>query len=399
MKPQRWGLACVLSSLSFLYACSSGKQVLAWEGDTYVPWHGGPAYFGKWPKGLSSDPNFFHLSVWLQNPMNAARFQGAGINLFTGLWKGPTDDQMAALTMADMPVICDQTTAYLNNPTIKSWIQPDGPDNAQELTPGSGNFGPCIAPSAVVDRYAQMVATDPARPIYLSLGRAVAENDWIGRGSCTGQTSDYLEYVRGGDVLSFNDYVVNNGTPLEDIATGMDNLLAWSGRQKPVVAIIEASDYSGGDRLKPEQLKTEVWMAIVHGAAGIEYYCHRMEPTLNETNCLDVVPIRDALTEVNAAITGLAPVLNTQSVANGVTVASSGAHVPIDTMLKRYGGATYLFAVAMRGGATTATFQLGGIPETASAEVLAEGRTVAIIGRSFRDEFAGYGVHRYRITY
>ena len=70
------------------------------------------------------------------------------------------------------------------------------------------------------------MTTDPSRPIYLSLGRAVAENDWIGRGSCTGQTSDYLEYVRGGDVLSFNDYVVNNGTPLEDIATGMDNLLA-----------------------------------------------------------------------------------------------------------------------------------------------------------------------------
>ena len=238
-----------------------------------------------------------------------------------------------------------------------------------------------------------------SRPIYLSLGRAVAENDWIGRGSCTGQTSDYLEYVRGGDVLSFNDYVVNNGTPLEDIATGMDNLLAWSGRQKPAVAIIEASDYSGGDRLKPDQLKTEVWMAIVHGAAGIEYYCHRMEPTLNETNCLDVVPIRDALTEINGAITSLAPVLNTQSVANGVTVVSSNAQVPVDTMLKRYGGATYLFAVAMRGTATTATFQLGGIPDTASAEVLGEGRTIAITARSFRDDFAGYGVHRYRITY
>ena len=119
-------------------------------------------------------------------------------------------------------------------------------------------------------------------------------------------------------------------------------------------------------------------MAIVHGAAGIEYYCHRMEPTLNETNCLDVVPIRNALTEINAAITGLAPVLNTQSVANGVSVVSSNAQVPVDTMLKRYGGATYLFAVAMRSAATGATFQLGGIPETASAEVLGEGRTIEI---------------------
>src|SRR4051794_15872379 len=132
MKWCRWELACVFSSLGLLTACSSGKQVVAWEGDTYLPWYGGPAYFAKWPNGFSSDPSFFHLSVWLQTPANAARFQRAGINLFTGLWKGPTDDQMAALTMADMPVICDQTTAYLDNPTIKAWLVPDGPDNAQE---------------------------------------------------------------------------------------------------------------------------------------------------------------------------------------------------------------------------------------------------------------------------
>ena len=142
MKPQRWGLACVLSSLSFLYACSSGKQVLASEGDTYVPWHGGPAYFAKWPKGLSSDPNFFHLSVWLQNPMNASRFQGAGINLFTGLWKGPTDDQMAALTMADMPVICDQTTAYVNNPTIESLARTRRPRQRSRADAGQRQLRP-----------------------------------------------------------------------------------------------------------------------------------------------------------------------------------------------------------------------------------------------------------------
>src|SRR5450432_1938419 len=365
MKQHRWGLIWALSSLGFLCSCSSGKQVLAREGDSYIPWHGGPAYFAQWRNGLSSDPGFFHLSVWLQTPTNAPRFKSVGINLFTGLWKGPTDDQMAALSMADMPVICDQTTGYLNNPTIKAWIQPDGPDNAQELLPtGSGNYGPCLTPSSVVDTYDRIVANDPTRPVYLSLGRAVAETEWVGRGSCTGHTDDYLEYVKGGDVLSFNDYVVNNGDPLENIATGMDNLLAWSRRQKPVVAIIEASDYTGADRLKPEQVKTEVWMSIVHGAAGIEYYCHRMEPSLDETNCLDVVPIRDALTEINASITRLAPVLNTQSIANGVTVSSSDAAVPVDTMLKRFGGATYLFAVAMRDSATTATFQLAGIPET-----------------------------------
>jgi hypothetical protein len=38
---------------------------------------------------------------------------------------------------------------------------------------------------------------------------------------------------------------------------------------------------------------------------------------------------------INGQIKALAPVLNTQSVANGVTAASSNSAVPVDTMLKR----------------------------------------------------------------
>jgi hypothetical protein len=398
MKQHRWGLAWALTSLSLLCSCSSGKQVVAWEGDTYVPWHGGPAYFVKWSNnGPLSDTSFFPLSVWLQNPVNAPRFQQAGVNFFTGLWMGPTSVQMDALNKAAMPVICDQTTTFVDQPAIKAWLLADGPDNAQEQADGS--YGPCIPPASILDQYNQWVSTDPTRPVYLSLGRGVAEPNWVGRGPCLGRVDMYPDYVRAGDIVGFNDYVVNNGSALENVAAGMDNLLEYSHRQKPVIGIIEASDYSGADRLKPEQVKTEVWMAIVHGAAGIEYYCHRMEPTLDETYCLDVLPIRDALIETNDAVTSLAPVLNTQSVANGVTVTSSDSHVPVDTMLKRYGGATYLFAVAMRSSATTATFHLGGIPETASAEVLGEARTIHVVDRVFQDEFAGYGVHRYRITY
>ena len=69
---------------------------------------------------------------------------------------------------------------------------------------------------------------------------------------------------------------------------------------------------------------------------------------------------------IDATITMLAPVLNTRSVTNGVTVATTG-DVPVDTMLKRHGGATYVFAVAMRGTATTATFTLRDFPATATA--------------------------------
>ena len=140
-------------------------------------------------------------------------------------------------------------------------------------------------------------------------------------------------------------------------------------------------------------------MALVHGAVGIEYFCHRFQPTFSETDCLDDAPTAAALTEINAQITELAPVLNTQSVSNGVTVASSDSAVPVDTMLKRHGGATYLFAVAMRGSDTTATFALRDFPANASAEVLGEGRTIEVTDGEFSDDLAGYAVHLYRITF
>jgi hypothetical protein len=106
-----------------------------------------------------------------------------------------------------------------------------------------------------------------------------------------------------------------------------------------------------------------------------------------------------ALPSINAQVTSLASVLNTQSVANGVTVASSTAGIPVDAMLKRFGGATYVFAVEMRSGSTTAAFTLrGGLPASGSAEVLGEGRTVPITNGVFRDNFSAYGVHLYKIV-
>jgi hypothetical protein len=397
----RWLVMAALAS------CASGPQVLGHEidpgsipGDVLVPPIGGPAYWGRWPKGPPADPDFFMLSVWLQNPMNADAFKSVGINFFTGLDKGPTDTQLALLAAAGLPVICDQTgvwKSYLAGSTIRAWLQPDGPDNAQPLPDGS--YAPCIEPSVIVDGYRAMVANDPARPVFLGLGRGVAITDWIGRGTCTGHTEMYAAYADGGDILGFNDYAVNAGDPIETVAGGVDNLLGWSGRRKPVVAVLEASNYNDTTRPTPAQIKAEVWMAIVHGAMGIQYFCHRFKPTFSEIDCLEDAPARGAMTEINARIAALAPVLNGPSVANGVTTTSSNAGVPVDTMLKRNGGATYLFAVAMRGAPTTATFTLRGFPAIASAEVLDEGRTLAVTDTRLVDDFAPYGVHLYRLTF
>jgi len=367
------------------------------SGDVFVPWFGGPSYYGKWSHGFPTDPSFFPIAVWLQSPPNAMRYANVGIKVFIGLFDGPTQASLTLLQAASMFTICDQSAdwrANVGGSTIRGWLQPDEPDNAQALA--DGGYGPCIAPTAIAAGYQTMIANDMTRPVLLGLGRGIADTNWVGRGSCTGMTNMYPEYAKGADILAFDIYPVNEGVPLEMVAAGVDNLIGWSNHAKPVIADIEASNFNNTTRPTPAQIKSEVWMALVHGAAGTQYFCHRFQPTFSETDCLDNAPTAAALPVINAQIAGLAPVLNTQSVANGVTVTSS---VQVDTMLKRFGGATYLFAVEMRGGTTTATFKLRDFPASAAAEVLGEGRTIAVAGGSFQDAFSSYGVHLYKIAY
>jgi len=67
-------------------------------------------------------------------------------------------------------------------------------------------------------------------------------------------------------------------------------------------------------------------------------------------------------------------------------------------LLKRQGGATYIFAVDMRGTATHATFGgLTNLPPGAQAVVIGESRQIPISGAAFEDDFAAWGVHLYRI--
>ena len=368
-------------------------------GDTFLPWAGSSAYYKKWAHGPSSDSSFYPILVWLQSPPNAAKYKAVGINFFTGLDDGPTDAQLTELAQAGIPTICSQSgvwKAHVADATIAGWLQPDEPDDAQDN--GHGGYDPCIAPATIVAGYQTMVANDATRPVMLGLGRGVADTNWGGRGTCTGMTSMYPMYAKGGDILAFDIYPVNSGLPLEMVPAGVDNLIMWSGGTKPVIADIEASNIDNTTRPSPAQIKSEVWMAIVHGAAGTQYFCHRFTPTFSETDCLDDAPTAAALKAINAQLTSLAPVLNTPPVGNGVTVKSSAATIPVDVLLKRQGGATYLFATEMRGGATTATFTLSRFPATASAEVLGESRTIPVTGGAFTDDFASYGVHLYKIT-
>jgi hypothetical protein len=209
----------------------------------------------------------------------------------------------------------------------------------------------------------------------------------------------YFKYAEGADVLTLITYPVNSGLPLDTVAQGVDALRDYSHDEKLVVAAIEASDIAGSGGPTPVQIRAEVWMALVHGAGGIQYFCHRTAPDVDETACLDDTASAGAMRAVDSEITELAPVLNTPSLANGMTTSPSPSSAVVDTMMKRAQGSTYLFAVSRQSGSVTAHFTLSGAPDTVTADVLGENRTVSATGGAFSDDFAPYGVHLYRFAY
>jgi hypothetical protein len=249
-----------------------------------------------------------------------------------------------------------------------------------------------------------MKAADATRPVYLNLGQGVAWDGWYGRGTRTNHPEDYTEYAKGADILSYDIYPVNstNADTKEKlwlVAFGVDRLRQWSNYQKPVWNWIETTKISASaNRIPtPIEVKAEVWMSIIHGARGIGYFCHQWDPFI-EAGLLSNAEMKNAVAAINAQITSLTPILNTQTVANGVITTSSNAAIPIDTMVKRFGGYTCVFALPLRPGSVNATFTLRGFTGSSTVEVVGEGRTITASNGVFEDAFSSYAVHIYKIA-
>ncbi|MGA2983984.1 MAG: hypothetical protein ABSG32_09225 [Terriglobia bacterium] len=363
----------------------------------------------RWKHGPPADTSYFPIAVWLQDPEYAAQYQAAGINVYVGLWEGPTEQQLSDLAKMGMPVICEQNAvglAHKNDPIIVGWMHGDEPDNLQEVTDpktGKKSYGPPVPPALVVREYQSLRAADPTRPVMLNLGQGVANDEWRGRGADA--TLDvYPDYIKGADIISFDVYPVTNiGKPdgenyLWYVAKGVDRLVKWSGGEGIVWNALECTHIENPQaKVTPAQLRAEVWMSLVHGSRGIIYFVHEFKPQSSDHALLGDPPMLAAVTGVNAQIRRIAPLLNSPTVEGVVTVASSSYKVPIDVMVKRHGDSIYLFAVGMRNAATTGSFSLPTLPPEAQVRVLDENRTLVARNGKFTDDFKAYEVHLYQI--
>ena len=155
-------------------------------------------------------------------------------------------------------------------------------------------------------------------------------------------------------------------------------------------------------------------MSIVHGSTGITYFVHEWDADGNfvsEFALLNDHELAPAVTEVNAELTELASVINSDTLegkhtteilqgASSDDISTDYGIDPVASMLKKQDGEYYLFAVRMREDPAQAAFVFDGLFEGGQwqAHVLGEDRVIDIIDGTLVDDFAGYDTHLYHIV-
>jgi hypothetical protein len=359
----------------------------------------GPAALAQKDSPLN-DPTFFPLAVWVQQPRNAQAYKDIGVNTYVALHRGPTQEQLDSLEKADLYAICHQNTAGLkfkDRKTIIAWMHGDEPDNAQRRRDGQSGWGPPILPQKIIDDYKRIKSNDPDRPVLLNLGQGVAWDKWYGRGVRSNHTEDYPDYVKGCDIASFDIYPVTHEKPeiagkLQYVAHGVERLIKWTEGKKPVWACIETTHIGNQNALPtPAQIRSEVWLAITHGATGIIYFCHEFKPRQIEAGLLAHPENARGVKEINSQINKLAPILNSPT-----RPALAKVEAPIAILAKQHEGATYLFCVNTQDQPAQATFTV--LKDSTRIEVIDENRTLTAAGSKFQDAFEPYAVHLYRVA-
>lgn len=351
--------------------------------------------------GFPTDPSFFMIGVWLQDTDSAATYKAMGINTYIGLWEGPTGVQLDQLAAHGLYAVADFSAGarkLRNIDVVRAWMQDDEPDNAQPN--GRGGYGDCILPDQLARRYREIRSGDSSRPVLLNFGQGVANPRWFGRGElCTSLDRDtyYASASTAADILSFDIYPAAEERQghvmgrLNLVGEGTTRLKGWAARGQPVWAAIETTHINNPTRRPtPDEIRSEVWMAIVHGATGIFYFVHEWQPTFRSDGIMRYPDAVAAVAQVNREVAKLAPVINSPTL--------SGVRAPahITTLAKEYGDDFYVFSVNLEPKPVTATLSLDA-QQSGTAIVIGEDRIVPIKDGKIEDRYPRYGVRLYKI--
>ncbi len=176
-------------------------------------------------------------------------------------------------------------------------------------------------------------------------------------------------------------------------------------RARAVWPILQCFDGASWKRYPtPAEIYATSFAALVHGAQGVTWFKYggAKDEKRRYSGMFRTPEDWAAMTNVTRRIAALRPVLLSRTppqppapeIVRGAKTDPLGQ--PSVTMLvKRFGGAAYVLAVNAAPEPVRARFRLGARGKAAS--VAWEGRSVAVKGGAFEDDFDALGVHVYRI--
>ena len=338
-----------------------------------------------------NDPNFFPIAVWLQSPANAAKYKAVGINLYVGLWRGPTEEQLAdAQAARHVRRSARRTTAGLRPQGRPDDRRLDARRRARQRPVARARQGLRPADPAGEDRRGLPSGSEEADPdppgAAQPRARAWPGTAGIGRGVRT-QPPRGLPRVRQGLRHRLVRHLPRLPRPRRTSPassgtspTASTRLRKWTGdAASRVWNCIECTHISnpkakatpaagqgrGLDVADPR-------LARASSTSSTSSSPRSSRPACSPTRRCSRASPPSTSRSTNSPRCSTAP-----TITDAVRSSPPHADVPID-ICRPAQRPPYLFAVAMRRGTTTATFTFKPSPPTPSLEVLGENRTLPI---------------------
>jgi hypothetical protein len=269
------------------------------------------------------------------------------------------------------------------DPFLLGWMHDDEPDVKK----------PPTDPKHLQEDYADWKKAAPNVPVFVNF----SGGNVLG-GKVPKET--YQEYMKAADWVGNDFYAVtgyNRPDWLWKVGAAVDQLRDWSGG-KPQLAFIESS----AQRLPwtpkttrgvtAEELRAEIWHAVIHGAAGVVYFPQQ----IGEGFRYDMTPPRVALemSRQNKRLTELGPALASAMNPKEIEVKATK---PMEVGWRVHDGKVYV--VALNFSDDTAKDQPITIGHAnASAKVLGEDRSIALKDGAFSESFGPYEVRVYELA-
>jgi hypothetical protein len=329
---------------------------------------------------------FFPIMQWLQAKSRISYQSSLGINTFMGQGNGESaGDYLDECQANGAYGIVGFDDAEKEHPALFGWMWVDEPDISE-----SGRARKM--PAEVLAEYKRIRSQDQSHPFVMTLTASFFSRfparDWM-----NGSKRYYYDYMNTADIIGFDYYMIYGWCKPEwiaEISDSQDEFLQYGN--KTTFQWIEAARTSSkwcditarkpDDGPYPEEIRNEVWQAIIHGAKAIGYFTHSWECPGYTQWCLSAAQEAE-LRRTNRQITELTDAILADEIAR--------VYGEIDLMRTVSNGTSYIFAVNKERMAKTHTFDAPG----SIVEVYDENRTIPVVGGSFTDSFGSLGVHIY----